>query len=260
VDFGDWTKMLTMVDSQTSIGVGKWAQVCRGLYKGDIGYVSAVKNWGGVSLLLVPHLQPPQPLGTSASKRKRGTAPPKPELFDPIAVRCNYSWDPVQQADSCYKCNNVVFIHELIIRSFDLHSVSLNSIYMPTNLFYLLHCSHHPHLLASKFPQPLEWTFEEGEWVFIFSSDKHGIVKVVGADTAEVELDNGEGVASILWSELHKHFTPGDFIKVTSGSLQGQTGWVDGVKDQTASIVQHMVGENDDLSNIKVSGTPVSTT
>jgi len=56
VDFGDWTKMLTMVDSQTSIGVGKWARVCRGLYKGDIGYVSAVENWGGVSLLLVPRL------------------------------------------------------------------------------------------------------------------------------------------------------------------------------------------------------------
>jgi len=68
---------------------------------------------------------------------------------------------------------------------------------MLTNLFYLLHCSHHPRLLASKFPQRLEWTFEEGEQVFIFSLDKHGVVKVVGADTAEVELDNGEGVASI---------------------------------------------------------------
>jgi len=75
-----------------------------------------------------------------------------------------------------------------------------------------------------------------------------------------VELDNGEGVASISWSELHKHFTPGDFIEVTSGSLQEQTGWVDGMKDQTASIVQHIVGKNNDLSNIKVSGTPVSTT
>jgi len=163
VDFGDWTKMLTMVDSQTSIGVGKWARVCRGLYKGDIGYVSAVENWGGVSLLLVPRLQPPQPLRTSASKRKHGTAPPEPELFDPIAVRHNYGWDPVQQADSHYKCKNVVFKHGLIIKSFDLHSVSLNSIYMPTNLFYLLHRSHHPRLLASKFPWPLEWTFEEGE-------------------------------------------------------------------------------------------------
>jgi len=65
---------------------------------------------------------------------------------------------------------------------------------------------------------------------------------------------------SISWSELHKHFTLGHFVEVTSGLLQGQTGWVDGVKDQTASIVQYIVGKNDDLSNIKVSGTPVPTT
>jgi len=58
VDFGDWTKMLTMVDSQTSIGVGKWAQVCRGLYKGDIGYVSAVENWSQPSLGALPATSP----------------------------------------------------------------------------------------------------------------------------------------------------------------------------------------------------------
>ena len=87
----------------------------------------------------------------------------------------------------------------------------------------------------------------------ILSSGKHGIIKAVGADAAEVELDYGEGVASILWSDLCKHFTTGDFVEVASGLLQGQMGWVDSTKDETVSIVQHIVGEKkDDASNIKV--------
>jgi hypothetical protein len=97
--------------------------------------------------------------------------------------------------------------------------------------------------------------------VVIFSSGKHGVIKAVGVDAAEVELDNGEGVVSILWSDLRKHFIPGDFIEVTSGLLQGQTGWVDSVKDETVSIVDHIAGrKEDDASNIKVSGTLVSIT
>jgi hypothetical protein len=132
---------------------------------------------------------------------------------------------------------------------------------MPTNLFFLLQRSHHPCLLVSKFPWPLEWIFEDSEQVVILSSGKHGIVKAVGADAAEVELDYGEGVASISWSDLRKYFVPGDFVEVTSGLLQGQTGWVDSAKDETVSIVQHVAGrKEEDASNIKVSGNLVSIT
>jgi len=34
IDFEDWTRMLTMSDAETSIAVGKWVRVCRGIYKG----------------------------------------------------------------------------------------------------------------------------------------------------------------------------------------------------------------------------------
>ena len=48
---------------------------------------------------------------------------------------------------------------------------------------------------------------------------------------------------------------------MTSGLLQGQTGWVDGAKDEMVSIVEYIVGRiEDDASNIKVSGTLVSIT
>jgi len=76
IDFGDWTKMLTLRDSATHLEVGIWVWVCKGTYKGDVGYVSAVENWGGVSVLLVPRLAPPPLPGTSLAKRKRSRTPP----------------------------------------------------------------------------------------------------------------------------------------------------------------------------------------
>ena len=85
--------MLTMSDPQTSIAVGKWVRVCKGTYKGDVGYVSAVEGWGGASLLLVPCLAPPCLPGTSSSKRKCSNPLPVPELFDPLTARRKYGWD-----------------------------------------------------------------------------------------------------------------------------------------------------------------------
>ena len=94
----------------------------------------------------------------------------------------------------------------------------------------------------------------------IISSGKYGIIKAVGVDAAEVELSTGEGVTSISWLDLYKHFTPGDFVEVTSGLLLGQMGWVDGAKDATVSVAQYTAGREDDASSIKVTGTPVSIT
>src|SRR5271168_1089029 len=50
VNFADWTKVLN-----SNLAVGDWVRVLKGTYKGDVGYVAAVENWGGISLLLVPH-------------------------------------------------------------------------------------------------------------------------------------------------------------------------------------------------------------
>ena len=57
-DFQDWTKVLSQHDStpNSNLAVGDWMQVLKGTYKGDVGYVAAVENWGGVSPLLVPCL------------------------------------------------------------------------------------------------------------------------------------------------------------------------------------------------------------
>jgi len=53
IDFQDWMKMLTMHNPETNVDAGRWVQVCKGTYKGDVGYVLASEPWG-VHLLLVP--------------------------------------------------------------------------------------------------------------------------------------------------------------------------------------------------------------
>jgi len=54
----DWKAILSVPDAivSHSFAVGKWALVSKGVYKGDLSYVSRIEPWGGVTLLLVPHL------------------------------------------------------------------------------------------------------------------------------------------------------------------------------------------------------------
>jgi len=42
----DFTRLLTMTEPTCNLKEGEWAQVRKGLYKGDVGLVVAVENWG----------------------------------------------------------------------------------------------------------------------------------------------------------------------------------------------------------------------
>ena len=55
IDMEEWTMLLDM-DDKRHPSVGDWVTVRCGLYKGDVGYIQFVKNWGKVGLLLVPRL------------------------------------------------------------------------------------------------------------------------------------------------------------------------------------------------------------
>ena len=88
----------------SNLAVGDWVQVLKGTYKRDIGYVAAVENWGGVSLLLVPHLPASSHLDSSLSKRKCLHLT-TPCLFDPLVVKHDFGVDPVQQKAHVYCFN-----------------------------------------------------------------------------------------------------------------------------------------------------------
>jgi hypothetical protein len=76
----EWTMLLDMNDERYP-SVGDWVTVHHGLYKGDVGYIQSVENWGQVTLLLVPHLPPPPRVGSSSGKRKWSAFCTDPHLF-----------------------------------------------------------------------------------------------------------------------------------------------------------------------------------
>ena len=127
------------------MGVGAQSDIQR-----DIGYVAAVENWGGISLLLVPRLPGPCHPGSSLSKRKRST-PPEPNLFEPLAVKRIYGIDPVHLGPHVYRFKGHTFEYGLILKAFDLHSVSSTG-HISTQLLYLYRHADHPALATATFP------------------------------------------------------------------------------------------------------------
>ena len=45
INMAEWTMLLDM-DDERYPSVGDWVTVRRGLYKGDVGYVQHIENWG----------------------------------------------------------------------------------------------------------------------------------------------------------------------------------------------------------------------
>lgn len=173
VAFGDWTKLLSAHYADADdLDIGDWVRVCRGAYKGDVGYVTTIESWGGVRLLLVPRLSPlPHPESSlRLAKRKRSATPPEPALFDQQTVKRIYGVDPVCQEPCVYRFKGYTFEHGLICKAFDRRSVSSTSVYMPTQLLFFFRLASHPRLARTTFPWPLEWNFEEGDAVYLVSS------------------------------------------------------------------------------------------
>jgi ribosomal protein L24 len=58
--------------------------------------------------------------------------------------------------------------------------------------------------------------------------------------SVEVDLENGEGIVNIPWSNLQKYVVIGDFAKVISGALCGEAGWVIETKDKRVQITESL--------------------
>ena len=55
VNISDWTKLLKMTTPSKIVKLKQWVQVCKGMYKGDIGFIISVVSWG-VEVILILHL------------------------------------------------------------------------------------------------------------------------------------------------------------------------------------------------------------
>jgi len=233
--------------------VGDWATVHCGLYKGDVGYVSSIKNWGQVTLLLIPCPPPSPEVGPSSGKgkRKQSGTHPDPTMFtwevldNILLTHCITQY---KQEDDGTKMTCVLLGHtfenSLECRTFNISTISL-TVSMLNDTFFLFQCALHPETRHTTFPCPLEWKFSECECVFVRSLEKQSIIKTVWANSVEVDLEAGGGLMHIPWSALQKCVTLGNFTEVTSGALQGQKGWVTGLTNQLVYITGW--SEQDDI-------------
>ena len=112
------------------------------------------------------------------------------------------------------------FKHALEVRTFNRHSVTPTSVSMPSTTFYEFQNSPHPVIMNTTFPCPSEWKFSEGECVVVIKpSGKRGIIIAMHPHSVEVDLEAGEGIANVPWSNLKKYVVIGDFAEVISRAL-----------------------------------------
>ena len=201
--------------------VGKWVQVRKGSYKGDVGYVKSTDS-SRVHLLLVPRMLPPQPTYLS-QKRKPPPPRPTPKLFDAFAIKQVYGTEPTSHAENVYSFDSWLFEHGLIVKSYDLSSITATVSSIPLSLYILFRDSGHPKLVGSTFPRPTEMGFSEGDEVYVRSSKKRGVVTALWPDSVEVDLATGEGAVSVSWSDVRNVVSLGDFVEVT-GCYRGREG------------------------------------
>ena len=253
IDPFDWVKLLTMKDLKTVVKARQWIRVRNGAYKGELGFVTHVEAWARV--LVVPRLKSPTARAATSLKRKRTPIKPEPSLFDPATFSTMFQREPKLQYDGSYTSRGLVFLHGLLQLNLDLHSISLNSTRVPGRILGLFKLSSHPALVGTSFPPPEEWTFEEGERVFLVSSEKEATIAAVKYAHLEVDLATNEGTEVVSWYNVRKVFSAGDFVSVTSGPLRGTMGWVERIADDTVYFLEYEEKGNVSTSSddIKVS-------
>jgi hypothetical protein len=126
----DWEALLMM---PTPV-VREWVNISCGTYKGDLAYISSLKDWQGVKLLLIPQLaygnkHPP------STKRKRDAYRPPPRLFVPNLVPKGARIQPVEVREGVYKYRSLCLENGLARQSFDLRSISQGVLHMPNDVF-----------------------------------------------------------------------------------------------------------------------------
>jgi ribosomal protein L24 len=240
IDPSDWVKLLTMQNPMTVVGASQWIRVCKGAYKGDLGFVTDVEAWGA-RVLVVPRLKTPTSQGASSLKRKRTVIKPEAMLFDPDTFSSVFHRQAKLHYNGTYTSRGLVFDHGLLRLDLDIHSISLNSTGAPGKILRLFQLSSHPSLVGSKFPCPEEWIFEEGERVKVTVrfSEKEATIAAVKPNHLEVDLATNEGIEIVSGYNVRKVFSTGDFVSVTSGSLRGMMGWVERIVDENVFILEY---------------------
>ena len=242
IDPKEYVNLLHMKSVNTNIATGNWVQIKRGIYKGDIGQITATHAWG-VDLYLVPRI--PTEKNGNTLKRKASTVIPEPMLF--CAETSNLG--AIHHPDGTYRIGRLIFEHGLIVKTFDYHSIGPQVREIPWKLYTFFSLSKHPNISLSSLPHPQEWIFATGDNIVISPSNKIGVIISIETNFAEVEIPE-EGLHSVFWHNITKYFKIGDFVCISSGPDHNTNGWIISINENIATIANKTKGENDyNLSN-----------
>ena len=223
-----------MRDTKELPKVGKWVEV-QGLVYWGCGMHSLCQDLGSSTL--------PGPLLTATWTFKYPAGQEEVQLslcytriIRPFGRQRVYGVEPTRRQENCYRFKGNDFEYGLILKAYDFDSISTTVHQVDLALTYLFLESRHPKVISctSSFPRPLGWDFTQGDEVYLVSLSwatevRHGVITSLLMNSVEVDLGTEEGVITVSWLDICKVFNPGDFVKVTSGEYQGQTGWFNGM-------------------------------
>ncbi len=195
---------------------GQWVRVTRGVYKGDLGLVDSIHDWGAEVLLIprIPYCAPDR-----KGKRKASPISNPAKLFDPTAFKSTSSLPLTQHADGTYAIGHLRFVNGLVLKSLSHRSISATTFGVPGLVLSQFILSEHPSIDIAFMPLPLEWHFMIGERVRVTGTSKIGAIHSTKERQVEIEID-GEGVFAFGWPEVRKVIQTGDHVRVVAGMKQ----------------------------------------
>jgi hypothetical protein len=179
--------------------------------------------------------------------RQGTSAHPPPALFEPDVMHELDDVCPVP-VDSF---EGHRFEYGLILKSYNLNSISMSVSCIPNRLFTLFRWSRHPKVLEaeSTFPWPSDWLFSEGDKVIVLPSRKREIITALSTTSVEVNLGS-DNIVNASWSNLRKALRIGDYVEVTGGDFRGKAGWIDYTDDEVVGVVENVENHGELMAEV----------
>uniref|UniRef100_A0A8H7XNP3 Chromatin elongation factor SPT5 n=1 Tax=Psilocybe cubensis TaxID=181762 RepID=A0A8H7XNP3_PSICU len=270
VDRNHQHELLTMRDVKKDFEVGTWVLVKKGIYKGDVGLISATFSWGA-QVLLIPRLNSQS---AKSQKRKSSVLVPPAKLFDPEEARKLISTPIIRNADGSYTLGLLKFDHGLLEKDFDYTSIANSVMDIPYSHFSMFRSTNHPDIMRARMPRPREWCLGLEEEVLFRTPDvanrsakwEPAVLKKLDTYDVEAEQSTIEGEREIrysvrgTWLDILKSPKIGQFVRVVSGPYFDHRGWVVGIHGDHALITKSSVHGRISIveTNAETSSTPTN--
>lgn len=249
IEITDRVKLFNVKTPCSDFSQGDWIRVTRGAYKGDVGLIHSIHNWGADVLLIprIPYCSPDR-----KGKCKASSIPIAPKLFDPAEFESASPLTVKHHHDGSYTIGRLRIVNGLTLKSVNYQSMSSHTFAVPGHILSQFIMSGHPSINVAAMPVPLEWRFVSGERVRVPKSSKLGVIHAITERQLEIDID-GEGIFLFGWHEVQKNIQTGDYVTVATGKEKYYEGWVVDLHDGLAKVAHEIKAtELDNHLNVRI--------